>query len=56
MLLVLITSASYFVNFNRIVYCITFKNDLFEISMLIRFKKGSCQFLEKECTQYWLTA
>ena len=20
------------------------------------FKKGSCQFLEKECAQYWLTA
>ena len=19
------------------------------------FKKGSCQFLEKECAQYWLT-
>ena len=21
-----------------------------------RFKKGSCQFLTKECEQYWLTA
>ena len=21
-----------------------------------RFKKGSCQFLAKECAQYWLTA
>ena len=22
----------------------------------LRFKKGSCQFLAKECAQYWLTA
>ena len=22
----------------------------------LEFKKGSCQFLAKECAQYWLTA
>ena len=25
-------------------------------SLFCRFKKGSCQFLAKECAQYWLTA
>ena len=26
------------------------------LSLPLRFKKSSCQFLAKECAQYWLTA
>ena len=29
---------------------------LWSFSPFLWFKKGSCQFLAKECTQYWLTA
>ena len=32
-----------------------FRGDLI-MKYFLRFKKGSCQFLAKECAQYWLTA
>ena len=43
--------------FNGILYYVSAgKKYLRSFSPFRRFKKGSCQFLAKECAQYWLTA
>ena len=39
---------------NILLWRLIIKYSLRSFSLFLRFKKGSCQFLAKECAQYWL--
>ena len=41
---------------NILLWRLIMKYFLWSFSPFHWFKKGSCQFLAKECAQYWLTA
>ena len=41
---------------NTLSWRLIMKYILWSFSPFRWFKKGSCQFLAKECAQYWLTA
>ena len=43
---------------SNIHFFVEIEHEIFSTVVLssLRFKKGSCQFLAKECAQHWLTA